>query len=161
MSDRWAAVNPESANSALVTTGGRWELNISHGWKSRGSWRRRASPSPVDQRRALRTSPWGGPPDPPTAIRYPTTPCSPGGRPVEMDVRAAAVVLGATVVIGPPARLVRVGATPVRSRSWSQPSPSSTRSRIRRACRTSPGNQVGAAEPSRRAGTRAVTQASW
>ena len=56
------------------------------------------------------------------------TPCSPGGRPVVIDVSAVAVVVGATVRIGPPSSAASVGAIGRRSCSWSQPRPSSTSS---------------------------------
>ena len=42
-------------------------------------------------------------------------PCSPGVSPVVMEVSAVAVVVGATVVMGPPASPASVGATSRRS----------------------------------------------
>ena len=52
-------------------------------------------------------------------------PCSPGVRPVAMEVRAVDVVDGATVDTGPPwSTDVSVGAMAARSRSWFQPRPS-------------------------------------
>ena len=62
------------------------------------------------------------------ATRYPTTPCSAGGRPVTSDVSALAVVLGATEVIVPPTPDAKVGASASRARSCSEPRPSRTRS---------------------------------
>ena len=57
-----------------------------------------------------------------------SSPCSPGVRPVVIDVSAVAVVVGATVVIGPPAIAARVGARCRRACSCSHPSPSTTNS---------------------------------
>lgn len=45
----------------------------------------------------------------PMSIRYPTMPCSRGVAPVHKLVSAVAVVVGATLVIGPPAMAERVG----------------------------------------------------
>ena len=164
VSDRWTAVNPDSAKASRVTTGGHCASNSSQGWNSRGSCRRRASPSPVVHRRAFNTSVWAAPSGVPTAIRYPTTPWSPGATPVDIEVRADAVVLGATVVIGPPARAARVGATAERDFNCSQPRPSRTSRRIRRDPSTSPGSHdgqpPGTRSPCSRAGTRAVTHAA-
>ena len=60
-------------------------------------------------------------------MRYPSSPCSAGVSPVAIELSAVAVVVGATVEIGPPAIEASVGASSRRSCSCSQPSPSSTR----------------------------------
>src|SRR3546814_12559470 len=95
-------VKAEVSNSGRVSTGGRWPPKLECGWILPGGSVRRASPAGVLQRRTFRTSPW-------TTIRYPTTPCSPGGSPVVIDVSAVAVVDGATgVKIGRASRRERV-----------------------------------------------------
>ena len=144
---RWAALNPDWANSALVTIAARCPQNASVGWNDAGSIRWRASPFAVDQRKMLSTS-WS------TATRYPTTPCSPGVRPVAMLVRAVAVVEGETLVMGPPAMVHSVGARAVRSWSWSQPRPSRTRSTTWAASSARAGSHGGGStEPSSSDGT--------
>ena len=71
-----------------------------------------------------------------------------------MDVRAVAVVDGTTLAMGPPAMPQSVGASSRRACSWSQPSPSSTRSTTWSASSAAAGNQGGASVPgSSRAGT--------
>ena len=60
------------------------------------------------------------------SMRYPIIPCSPGLRPVVIDVRAVTVVVGATVVTLEPSPELSVGAKSRRSSSWCQPRPSST-----------------------------------
>ncbi|MFT3854829.1 MAG: hypothetical protein QM733_19145 [Ilumatobacteraceae bacterium] len=62
-----------------------------------------------------------------------------------IDVSAVAVVDGATVVIARPVIVASVGASAVRSRSWCQPSPSSTSSTTWRASATSAGIHDGRA----------------
>ena len=86
-------------------------------------------------------------------------PCSPGARPVVIDVSAAAVVDGTIVVIGPPAIEHSVGARERRSWSCSQPSPSSTSSTTWSASTAGAGSQAGASGHSRRAGTTFAMQA--
>ena len=85
------------------------------GWKSLTGTVRRASlsaPEPRVHRRMLRIRS-------PSANRYPRIPWSDGGRPVVIEVRAAAVVVGATEVMGRsmPEAPMRVGANRARDRS--------------------------------------------
>ena len=131
-------MKPDRANSALVTTGGRSPPKGSIRWKSAGGIRLRASPSGVAQRSTLSTSPS-------IDIRYPTTPCSPGGRPLAIEVRAVEVVDGATVLIGPPSSTPQiVGASAARGWSCCHPSPSMTRRTVdRSASATGRGTQSG------------------
>jgi len=68
-----------------------------------------------------------------------------GGAPMVMEVRAAAVVDGATVVIGPPSMAAMVGARPGRSWSWAQPTPSNTNRTTWEAPTAGAGNQAGLA----------------
>ena len=79
---------------------------------------------------------------------------------MEIEVSAAAVVDGATVVIEPPASPEIVGARLRRASSWFQPRPSSTSSTTWSASSAAAGNHVGQACPgSSRAGTMLVMQA--
>ena len=48
-------------------------------------------------------------------MRYPTMPCSPGAKPVAMEVNAVAVVVGATLVMRDADMFAMVGASAVRS----------------------------------------------
>ena len=98
---------------------------------------------------------------PSRATRYPTTPCSAGTLPVARLVRAQAVVLGATEVIGPPTPLASTGARARRSCSCSSPRPSITRSTTCPAPLAGSGNHAGsglapgvASSPSRAGTTR-------
>jgi hypothetical protein len=61
-----------------------------------------------------------------------------------MEVRAAAVVLGATVQIDPPSIDAIVGARVRRSCNWSQPRPSRTSSTTWSASAADGGSQEGA-----------------
>ena len=69
---------------------------------------RRASPSTVDQRRTFST--W-----PSMDMRYPMTPCSPGGMPLTMEVSAVEVVDGATHLFEEPGTLAEAAAL---ARDW-------------------------------------------
>ena len=68
-----------------------------------------------------------------------------GGRPVVIEVRAQAVVVGATEVMARsmPSAADRVGARAARARSCSQPSPSRTSRTTWRACSAASGQPVG------------------
>ena len=61
-------------------------------------------------------------------MRYPSTPCWAGVRPVQIDVSAVAVVDGTTVVIAPPDMPEMVGSRCACSWSAFHPSPSRTSS---------------------------------
>ncbi len=75
-----------------------------------------------------------------------------------MDVRAAAVVDGTTVVIGPPSRLPSAGSRARAASMARQPNPSSTRRTTARAPATQAGSHGAGWAPSR-AGTRPDTDA--
>ena len=102
--------------SAGEITGTSWPRKAANGCMSRGGWARRRSPALLDQRSTLSTSP-------PSIIRYPMRPCSPGVSPVAIEHSAVAVVVGATVVIGPPASDVSTGISAAALLSCSQPEP--------------------------------------
>ena len=85
-------------------------------------------------------------------------PCTAGGDPVVSEVRAVAVVVGTTEVIGPPAAPASVGRRRPDACSCSQPSPSSTSRTTWRAPRTGSGTHAGdGAVPGQRAPSRAGT----
>ena len=81
-----------------------------------------------------------------------------GARPEEIDVRAAAVVDGTTVVIGPPSRRPSSGSRDRAASMARQPNPSSTSRTTARAPETQPGNHGAGSGPSR-AGTTPDTEA--
>ena len=140
-------------NSARVITGGRSDPNASLGWMPLGTIDSRASPLGVDHRSTLRI--WRF-----TAMRYPITPCAPGARPVVIEVRPVAVVVGHTVVMAVRGSDARVGARCARSSSWSQPSPSITNRALWRAPTNSWGIHAGTSpDGSSSVGTMAVTHA--
>jgi hypothetical protein len=89
-------------------------------------------------------------------IRKPVIPWRAGGSPVVIEVRAAGVVDGTTVVTGPPVQAPSSG----RRSGWvlnaSQPRPSSTSRTVLRAPATGSGSQETGREP-RSAGTTPVT----
>ena len=132
-------MNPVEANSAFVTTStsrpkkGGWRCTVN------GSGGRRPFDACHDN--TLRTI-WS------TRIRNPMTPCSAGGRPVVIDVKALAVVDGATVVIGPPVSFASSGSSSGRPVIASQPSPSMTRTTTVRAARVGSGSHGTSRAPS-------------
>ena len=83
-----------------------------------------------------------------------------GGRPVVIEVRAQAVVVGATEVMARsmPSAADRVGARRGRARSCSHPRPSSTSRTTWRACRPTSGSQSGSVDPGRPSRARAGDQ---
>ena len=89
-------MKPVRANSARVTTGGRWPRKGSVGWTFCGGMVWRASPAAVVQRSTLSTSPctW-------IAVARRRRARQASG-PVVIDVSAVAVVVGRTESIGPP-----------------------------------------------------------
>jgi hypothetical protein len=97
---------------------------------------------------------------PSTGIRYPTIPCSPGGTPVVIEVKAAAVVLGATVVIEFPENSDKDVKISLLSWNWCQPNPSRTRSTTVFAKKISSEKHEGGFELPKRAGTNLFTQQS-
>ncbi len=95
-------MKPLLRNSALVTTGTSRPRNASCLWTSNGSG---GCPCDVCHLKTFRTPPA-------KSIRYPITPCRAGESPVVIEVRAVAVVEGATVVIVPPPKDRRSGIAP-------------------------------------------------
>ena len=86
-------------------------------------------------------------------------PWRPGAAPVTIEVKAAEVVLGATVVTGPPAIPARVGAASAWAASCSQPKPSMTSTTTAAASITSGGRKPGGTGPgSKTAGMMSATQ---
>jgi hypothetical protein len=75
---------------------------------------------------------------------------------VVIEVRAVAVVVGATDVIGPPAMEERKGASRGRSRNWSHPRPSSTSNTIWAASITAGGSQGQGGSSARRNSPRTM-----
>ena len=108
-------LNPLLRNSDFVTTGTSRPRNAVWRCTSKGSGGREPV---VVQRSTFSTSPS-------TNIRYPSTPCCAGARPVQIDVSAVAVVDGTTVVILPPCMPAIVGSADACSCRAFQPSPSS------------------------------------
>ena len=125
-------MNAELCSSAGEMTGTSWPMNALNGWMSRGGRARRRSPPTLVQRSTLSTSPDSN-------MRYPSSPCSAGVRPVAMELRAVAVVVGATVVIAWPSSADSVGSNDRCSCNCSHPSPSSTSSTTWSAARTGAG----------------------
>ncbi len=124
-------MNPVVRNMALVTTGTARPANTGSRWTLAGSGGR--LPSAICQRITLSTpDSW--------RIRKPVIPCRDGGRPVVIEVSAAGVVDGTTVVIGPPAKAPSSGNASGKRARASQPRPSSTSSTEARAPSTGAGS---------------------
>ena len=85
-------------------------------------------------------------------MRNPTTPCWAGAMPVAIEVSAAAVVDGMTLVIGPPAISLSSGSAARCASSCAHPRPSSTSSTTEVASLTGSGSHDGF-RPCKRVGT--------